>query len=93
MPEDLRTLHEMAAQVSTMREVLARIDTKLDTAVAGHTDHEQRLRVQEDVVPKDLRDQLKVIRAELEQLKKLRWMITGAAVAAGGLAGRFAAFL
>lgn len=75
------TLDELAALVGDMRVMLGRMDGKLDVLVTGHDDHEGRLRALETRVPADLPKQL-------ADASRFRWVLLGAAAAAGAAGGR-----
>lgn len=66
--------------------ILARIETKLDTALRDVEDHETRLRALEAIVPKDHE-------ARLRKLERALWLSAGAAAAAGGGIGATASAL
>lgn len=71
-------------------ERLVRIETKLDVSNATHDDHEARIRKLEgESDPKTHEDH----EGRLRRLEKALWLATGAAAAAGGVAGQLAAKL
>lgn len=81
MAEEARAIHDMASQVTDIRVMVASMNSKLDAVVSGHSDHETRMRTLENAVPSDLRTQL-------EDLKKFKWLLLGAATVMGGAAGK-----
>lgn len=44
MSEAVHQLEQVAGQVTDVRLAVARLETKLDLAISGHADHEDRLR-------------------------------------------------
>lgn len=74
------TLDELARLVGDMRDVMARVEVKLDYVVSGHSDHEDRIRWLTARVPDDLPKQL-------DDAKRFRWTLLGGAAAAGTAAG------
>ena len=63
---------------------LARIETKLDQAIADGRDHEARLRQLEAHDVASLKATITELTSAVEGLQRWRWLITGAAAAAGG---------
>lgn len=76
----------------TIRDLLIEIKTKVDILIGQHTDHETRLRTVEQrpaVDPAAVGDHETRIRS----LERARWLLVGAAAAAGGIAGKLAGLL
>jgi len=67
-----------------IRDLLVEIKTRLDILVGQHSDHEARLRVIESRPEVDLTDH----EVRLRSLERRAWAALGAAVAAGGVAGK-----
>lgn len=76
----------------TIRDLLIEIKTKVDILITQHGDHETRLRAVEQrpaVDPAVTSDH----ETRLRQLERARWLLVGAATAAGGIAGKLAGLI
>jgi hypothetical protein len=69
-------LHELAV-------VQARIEAKLDGVVGATADHEQRLRALEATGAVEHGRAIDALTAQVASLQRWRWLLTGAAAAAG----------
>ena len=73
-----------------IRDLLIEIKTKVELLLSQHSDHEARLRAVERAAdPKVVADHETRLRA----LERAKWLLVGAAAAAGGVAGRLAGLL
>jgi hypothetical protein len=73
---------ELTRQITTLTEKVTVLNERLPNHISwterNVKDHENRLRDLEQVVPRDLREQLL-------QLNQFRWIMLGVAVASGGV--------
>lgn len=77
----------------TIRDLLIEIKTKVDILVTQHGDHETRLRAVEQRPSVDPTATLTDHETRIRALERARWLLVGAAAAAGGLAGKLAGLL
>lgn len=76
----------------TIRDLLIEIRTKVDMLVTQGSDHETRLRLVEARPSPDPAREADH-EARLRALERVRWVAIGAAVAAGGVAGKVVGLL
>jgi hypothetical protein len=76
----------------TIRDLLIEIKTRLDVALGQLADHEARVRTVESRPQVDARQQ-QDNETRLRALERTRWVLFGAAVAGGGLAGKLVGLL
>ena len=67
--------------------ILARVETKLDSALAQGRDHEGRLRELEAHDVSTLRETVAKLTEAVDALQRWRWILTGAAAVSGGSVG------
>lgn len=75
MPLDEKSLQDLIV-------VVTRIETKLDTLIGGHEDHEARIRTLEGI-PNTTKDH----ETRIRKLERLMYVSAGAGLLSGGAAG------